>query len=132
MRIRFPGLATAGLSPHARLTQVTNTRYLTRERDKSRGATLRRDIYGLQSIIIGAPEIDTTSFDRPEGMLKPFQNTGVHSQWHLSIPSLLELNRNQSRAKGNRAWRQSSGRHFENVQSHLDDVAFEVAFSGRW
>ncbi|MFD0389688.1 hypothetical protein ACFQ4K_20865 [Tistrella bauzanensis] len=38
LRVRFPGLERAGLSPHARLTQIANTRYATRERDPRRGA----------------------------------------------------------------------------------------------
>nr|WP_272214408.1 hypothetical protein [Marinicella sp. W31]MDC2880013.1 hypothetical protein [Marinicella sp. W31] len=32
----FPGLAKAGLSPHAKLTQVSNIRYLIRDRAQAR------------------------------------------------------------------------------------------------
>ncbi len=129
--IRFPGLAKAGLSPHARLTQIGNTRYVTRERDPQRGAKMRKDRYALQSIVLGAPEVDTAAFDYPEGLLKCFQNTGVESRWRLELPTVLELKRRAGNGRC-RAWRDTAARHFERLRSHLDEIEFEVTFSGRW
>ncbi|MEM9316726.1 MAG: toxin complex protein, partial [Pseudomonadota bacterium] len=132
LRICFPGLAKAGLSPHARLTQISNTRYLTHERNRNRGAQVRENRYPLQSIVLGAAEVDTATFDRPEGSLNRFQNTGVSSRWHLTIPTLQELKRRGSGGGRNQIWRETATRHLDALETHLDDVTFEVAFSGRW
>ena len=75
----FPGLAKAGLSPHAHLTQVSNTRYMAPDREKARGATIRKDRHGLQSLVLSTCEVDTWSIDAPDGLLKRLQNTGVAS-----------------------------------------------------
>ncbi|MEM6274400.1 MAG: neuraminidase-like domain-containing protein [Myxococcota bacterium] len=130
VKVRFPGLREADLSPHARLTQIGNTRYTTRERDPLRGGRIRRDRYALQSVVLGAAEVDTSAFEHPEGLLKCFQNTGVESRWRLEIPALAELKRNgKSRGK---AWRAAAGQQIERLVPHLDEVEFEVTFSGRW
>lgn len=130
LRIRFPGLAEAGISPHGRLQQISNTRYLTRARGN--GARRLTDRHALQSILIGAPEIDTATHGCPQGMLKRFQNTGVSSLWHLSIPSLVELHSPGRSNRRNAQWRAAAQRHCGPLQEHLDDVIFEVAFTGRW
>ncbi|MDA8018099.1 MAG: Tc toxin subunit A [Thermoanaerobaculia bacterium] len=129
--IRFPGLAKAGLSPHARLTQISNTRYATRERDPRKGGRIRKDRHALQSILLGAAETDTASFERREGYLKRFQNTGVESRWHLVLPAVLELKRRSGKGRS-KAWRGAAERHFETLKRHLDEIEFGVTFSGRW
>ena len=55
----FPDLAKAGLSPHAHLTQVSNTHYMASDREKARGAKIRRDRDGLQSLGRSTCEVDT-------------------------------------------------------------------------
>lgn len=132
LRVRFPGLESAGLNPHARLTQIANTRYATRERDPRRGGRIRKDRYALQSIVISTPTIDTATLAYPEGSLKRFQNTGVSSRWHLVLPTVLELRRHKNGAGRTRAWHDAATRHVQALRPHLDDVVLEVTFSGRW
>ncbi|MBA73773.1 MAG: toxin complex protein [Tistrella sp.] len=132
LRVRFPGLESVGLSPHARLTQIANTRYATRERDPRRGGRIRKDRYALQSIVISTPTIDTATLAYPEGSLKRFQNTGVSSRWHLVLPTVLELRRHKNGAGRTRAWHDAATRHVQALRPHLDDVVLEVTFSGRW
>ncbi|MDJ0933688.1 hypothetical protein [Breoghania sp.] len=43
VNIRFPGLAKAGLSPHAHLSQISNTRYATVECDPQKGGKIRKN-----------------------------------------------------------------------------------------
>ncbi|MDJ0933689.1 hypothetical protein [Breoghania sp.] len=86
----------------------------------------------LQSIVIGAPEIDTAQFDTPDGLLKRFQNTGVESRWHLVLPAVRELKRQKGRHGRDKAWRETATRHFEVLSQNLDEIEFEVTFSGRW
>lgn len=131
VRLCFPGLDQAGLSPHARLTQIANTRYATRERNPRRGAKIRANRYALQSILIGSCEIDTATLESPHGLLRRFQNTGVESRWHLVLPSVLELKRRTAKGR-NKAWRSSATRHLEALKTHLAEIEFEVRFSGRW
>ncbi|MEM9013109.1 MAG: neuraminidase-like domain-containing protein [Pseudomonadota bacterium] len=130
VNIRFPSLAKAGLSPHARLTQVSNTRFLTPERDKAGGAKIRRDRHGLQSVVLGACEVDTRQIDAPDGLLRRFQNTGVDSCWHLVIPTVQELKR--GKVARSRDWRSVAERHRETLRSNMTEVDFTVRFSGRW
>ena len=130
VKVRFPGLREADLSPHARLTQIGNTRYTTRERDPLRGGRIRRDRYALQSVVLGAAEVDTSAFEHPEGLLKCFQNTGVESRWRHEIPAMAELKRNGKSLSG--AGRAAAGQQIERLVPHLDEVEFEVTFSGRW
>lgn len=59
LRIRFPGARRGRYQPHGRLQQISNTRYLTR--DRGNGARRPTDRHALQSILIGAPEIDTAT-----------------------------------------------------------------------
>lgn len=132
VRVSFPGLGRAGLSPHARLTQIANTRYATRERDPKRGGKIRKDRYALQSIVISAPSIDTATLDHPDGSLKRFQHTGVSSRWHLVLPAVHELTRHRHGAGRSKAWHEAATRHVQALKPHLDDVVFEVTFSGRW
>ena len=134
INVRFPGLAEAGLSPHARLTQVSNTRFMTPERDPTRGATMRKDRHGLQNVVLGACEVDTAQIDAPDGLLKRFQNTGVDSCWHLAVPAVREFNSGRtSRGHGRgRDWRARAEKHCEEFRSHMTDMEFTVRFSGRW
>ncbi|MDJ0630062.1 MAG: neuraminidase-like domain-containing protein [Rhodobacter sp.] len=132
VRIAFAGLAEAGLNPHARLVQIANTRCTTRERDAAKGARLRKDRHALQSVVIGKPEFDTAALACADGQLKRFQNTGVQSRWHLSMPSVVELLQPQSANGRNTSWRDAASRHFEAVKPHLDEIEFEVSFAGRW
>ncbi|EKE74970.1 neuraminidase-like domain-containing protein [Gallaecimonas xiamenensis] len=129
--VKFPGLEKAGISPHARLTQIANTRYLTRERNPNQGAKIRMNRYALQSIVLSTPEVDTANFNYPEGLLKRFQNTGVDSRWHLILPTVHELKNKIDNGRG-KAWRDAANMHFEKIKAYLDDVEFIVTFSGRW
>ena len=130
--VRFPGLAKAGLSPHARLIQIANTRYATPERDPKRGGKIRKNRYAMQSIVISAPEVDTAAFDCPGGLLKRFQNTGVESRWRLVLPTVYELKSRRSGKARSKAWRDAATNHLETLAPHLDDIEFKVTFSGRW
>lgn len=121
VRMCFEGLATARLSPHARLVQLRNTRWLTAERDRTRGGRARVDSHPLQSVMLPGPDVDTGGFARPEGRLRLFQNTGVASQWHLSVPML---------AAGPRST--AATLHAQALREHLSGLRFEVAFCGRW
>jgi len=130
--VRFPGLAKAGLNPHARLIQIANTRYATHERDPKRGGKVRKNRYAMQSIVISAPEVDTAAFDCPGGLLKRFQNTGVESRWRLVLPTVYELKSGRSGKARSKAWRDAATKHLERLTLHLDDIEFKVTFSGRW
>lgn len=130
--VDFPGLARAGLSAHARLTQVSNTRFLSPERHKARGAKIRKDRYPLQSVILGNHHVDTLDIEEPEGLLGRFQNTGVTSRWHLVIPAVRDLKQGKKGNGHTRAWRESATRHHEALKPNLDEVEFKVRFSGRW
>ncbi|MGH1542605.1 MAG: neuraminidase-like domain-containing protein [Arenicella sp.] len=132
ININFPGLAKAGINPHARLTQTSNTRYLTRERSQARGAKIRKDRHALQSLVLGACEVDSKEMDAPDGLLKRFQNTGVTSCWHLVIPSVLELKRSKSDNGRNRAWRDAATKRYDALKPHLSEIELKIRFSGRW
>ncbi|MFD0389689.1 hypothetical protein ACFQ4K_20870 [Tistrella bauzanensis] len=82
--------------------------------------------------MVSAPTIDTATLDYPEGSLKRFQNTGVSSRWHLVLPAVLELRRHKNGAGRSKAWHEAATRHVQALKPHLDDVVFEVTFSGRW
>ena len=129
--VRFAGLAKACLSPHARLTQIANTRYLTRERDPRHGGRIRKNGHALQGIVLGAAETDTATLERPEGHLRRFQNTGVESRWHLVLPAVLELKRRSGKGRS-KAWRDAATSHFERLKPHLDEIELGVTFCGRW
>lgn len=128
----FPGLAAAGLSPHARLTQVSNTRFMAPGCDPARGAKMRKDRHALQSMVIGACEIDTRELDAPDGLLKRFQNTGVESCWHLVMPTVRELRRGKTAHGRGRDWSAAAEKHHHALKSHMTEVHFTVRFSGRW
>ncbi|TPW27618.1 toxin complex protein [Martelella alba] len=130
--VHFPGLEKAGLSPHGRLTQIANTRYLTRERQTERGGRIRRNRHALQSIMLAEARVDTARFDYPEGMLRRFQNTGVESRWHLVLPALQALRSGRHPQSHTRAWQDAATRHMEILTPALDDVTITVTFSGRW
>nr|WP_298412649.1 neuraminidase-like domain-containing protein [uncultured Halomonas sp.] len=132
INIRFPGLAGAGLSPHARLTQVSNTRFMTPDRDLKRGAGVRKDRHGLQSLMLGACKVDTAHIDAPDGLLKRFQNTGVDSCWHMVIPAVHELKSSKAARGRGRDWRAKAEKHYEALKPHMTDMEFTVRFSGRW
>ncbi|APX10391.1 neuraminidase-like domain-containing protein [Tateyamaria omphalii] len=132
INVCFPGLAAAGLSPHARLTQVSNTRFMVPGRDPARGAKIRKDRHALQSMVIGACDIDTRDLDAPDGLLKRFQNTGVESCWHLVMPTVQELKRGKAAHGRSRDWRAAAEKHHQELESHMTEVDFTVRFSGRW
>ncbi|WP_147113279.1 neuraminidase-like domain-containing protein [Tateyamaria sp. syn59] len=132
INVCFPGLAAAGLSPHARLTQVSNTRFMVPGRDPARGAKVRKNRHALQSIVVGACEVDTRDLDAPDGLLKRFQNTGVESCWHLVMPTVQELRRGKAANGRNRDWRAVAEKHHHALESNMTEVDFTVRFSGRW
>ncbi|QBF33360.1 neuraminidase-like domain-containing protein [Thalassococcus sp. S3] len=132
INVCFPGLTAAGLSPHARLTQVSNTRFMLPGRDPAHGTKMRKNRHALQSIVIGACEIDTRDLDAPDGLLKRFQNTGVESCWHLAMPTVKELKRGKAAHGRSRDWRASAEKHHHTLKSHLTEVDFTIRFSGRW
>ncbi|MBX2867804.1 MAG: hypothetical protein KTR18_03985 [Acidiferrobacterales bacterium] len=132
LRICFPHLAEHGLSPHARLTQISNTRFISKDRAQSKRSLIQRDRHALQSLLIGKCEIDTDLMDTPEGGLKCFQNTGVASQWHLEIPMIRALKlRHMARAESS-AWRAAATEQYSRLQPHLTEVELTLRFSGRW
>ncbi|MEM8581515.1 MAG: toxin complex protein, partial [Pseudomonadota bacterium] len=130
--ISFPGLAEVGLTPNARLTQVSNTRYLTSDRSNARASMIRKDRHGLQSLTLSDCEVDTRSIESPDGLLRRFQNTGVESCWHLVIPSLQEGKRTKACQGGNHRWREAAQGRIAALRENLSDVDFKVRFSGRW
>lgn len=130
--MHFSGLAKAGMNPHARLTQTSNTRYLTRERNLTKGAKVRKDRHALQSLVISSCEIDSQAMEAPDGLLKCFQNTGITSCWHLVIPSILELKRSKTANGRSRAWRDAASQRYDQLKPHLNEVEFKIRFSGRW
>lgn len=130
--VSFPGLAEAGLSPHGRLTQIANTRYMTPERDLSRAAKTRKNRHGLQSLALSACEVDSRSIEAPDGLLQRFQNTGVDSRWHLVLPTVQELKRSKTGRGRDCNWRDAAAKRYEALKPHLNEVDFNVRFSGRW
>lgn len=132
LNIRFPGLAEAGLSPHARLTQVSNTRFMAPDRDPKRGSKIRKDRHGLQTLVLGACEVDTRQIEAPDGLLKRFQNTGVESCWHVDMPAVRELQSGKTARNRGRDWRAKAEQNHEKLQSHMTEVDFTIRFSGRW
>ncbi|QBF32233.1 neuraminidase-like domain-containing protein [Thalassococcus sp. S3] len=132
VKLCFPGLAQAGLNPHAKLTQVSNIRYMTKDRAQARGGQIRKDRHALQSLMVGACTVDTNLIDAPEGCLRRFQNTGVASKWHLEIPMIQSLKSRKTRQSGNTAWRDAATRQFANLEPHLGEIDMTIRFTGRW
>ena len=132
IKVSFPGLAQAGLSPHARLTQVSNTRYLTPVRERARGAKIRKDRHCLQSLTLYACEVDSRSIEVPDGLLRRFQNTGVESCWHLVIPTVQELKQSKTGHSRNRGWKDAAAKRHAVLKPHLTEVDIKIRFSGRW
>ena len=130
--VSFPGLARAGLKPHARLTQISNTRYLAPDRRRSGSAAIRKDRHGLQSLVLSGCEVDSRNLEAPDGLLRRFQNTGVESRWQLAMPSVQELKRNKGGRSADRRWRNAAEERIATLQEHLGDVMFTIRFSGRW
>ncbi len=130
--IEFPDLDEANLSPHARLTQVSNTRYLTRDRAAAGRAKIRKNRHGLQGLTVSGCHVDTRSHQAPDGLLGRFQNTGTESSWHLVIPSLQELGQGKRGLGAHQVWRNSAQKRIALLREHISEVTFTVRFSGRW
>ncbi|MDO6587670.1 neuraminidase-like domain-containing protein [Salipiger sp. 1_MG-2023] len=138
--VRWPSLSDAGLRPYARLTQISNTCFLSPNRAAAGEARIRRDRYPMQSLSLGSCEVDSRLLQSPPGVLGRFQNTGLDSCWKLVIPTLQALHRDpkghgagagMGRGAG-RAWRSAAEARSKTLRGALTEIEFTVRFSGRW
>ena len=87
VRVLFPDLQGSGKQPYARLTQLANWRYSSRQRDP--GKAIKNVLVG-QSLALSSAETDSRSQTRPGRRLGTFQGTGTHATWRLAIPSVVQ------------------------------------------
>jgi hypothetical protein len=130
--IDFPGLGAAGLSPHARLSQVSNTCYLSPERGRAGAAQVRKNRHGLQSLTISGCQVDTRSLETPDGLLRRFQNTGTEAVWHLAIPALQVPCCSRAKRSTDQPWHGAAQKQVAALREHVSEVTFTVRFTGRW
>ena len=117
IRVSFPGLKKRGLNPCGQLTQLLSRSYHSRQRDAKNSSA---DLFANQSIILGGCETDSRDLKMPQGRLLPFQNTGVESTWHLSLPAAAKAVREKQL-------------HFpqQAVLAKLDDVVIEITYTAK-
>lgn len=107
--------------PHGRLIQISNCRYYSREKDPSK-AKMLSNIRVHQSLTLSTAETDTQKQIQPSRRLRTFEGTGVHSTWHLSIPSVVKA------IKDKRA----EIPHHTMLKENLTEIIFEVSYSSKW
>ncbi len=121
IRVIFPDLQKNGLTPHARLTQLSNCRYYTRNRDAVGGKILK-NLLAHQSMTLSAAETDTRALTKQSRRLGTFQGTGVHATWHLSIPAVVK------------AIQENRGEipHHTMLKENLKEIILEVTYTAKW
>lgn len=117
IRVSFPALKERGLNPCGQLTQLSSRSYHSRQRDAKNASA---DLFANQSIILGGCETDSRELKMPQGRLLPFQNTGVDSTWHLSLPAAAKAVREKQLHFPQKA-----------VLEELDDVVIEITYSAQ-
>jgi len=117
IRVSFPALKEKGINPCGQLTQLSSRSYHSRQRDAKNSSA---DLFANQSIILGGCETDSRELKMPQGRLLPFQNTGVDSTWHLSLPAAAKAVREKRISFPQKA-----------VLEELDDVVIEITYSAQ-